>query len=71
VAQTRGGPGGPPFRDTASDAALCSNADDRAVCARPGPAPTSVTAHHADGSTLRVDFGALGRVSNMSGTVRS
>ncbi|MEV4545959.1 hypothetical protein [Micromonospora echinaurantiaca] len=33
------------------------------------PAPTSVTAHHADGSTLRVEFDALGRVSNMSGTV--
>jgi hypothetical protein len=32
-------------------------------------APTSVTAHHPDGSTLRVDFDALGRVSNMSGTV--
>ncbi|WP_155370984.1 DUF6882 domain-containing protein [Catellatospora vulcania] len=33
------------------------------------PAPHAVTAHHPDGSTLRVDFDALGRVSNMSGTV--
>lgn len=33
------------------------------------PAPTSVIAQHADGSTLRVDFDTLGRVSNMSGTV--
>ena len=32
-------------------------------------APTSVTARHTDGSTMRVDFDALGRVSNMSGTV--
>ncbi|MGI5146457.1 DUF6882 domain-containing protein [Plantactinospora sp. CA-294935] len=34
-------------------------------------APTSVTAHHSDGSTLRVDFDAQGRVSNMSGTVKA
>ncbi len=32
-------------------------------------APTSAAAHHPDGSTLRVDFDALGRVSNMVGTV--
>ncbi|GAA1403944.1 hypothetical protein GCM10009662_31350 [Catellatospora coxensis] len=34
-------------------------------------APTSVTAQHADGSTLRVDFDTLGRISNMSGTLSS
>lgn len=33
------------------------------------PAPTSLTAHHDGGSTLRVDFDDLGRVSNISGTV--
>ncbi|MFV2116488.1 DUF6882 domain-containing protein [Micromonospora sp. LOL_025] len=33
------------------------------------PAPTSLTAHRSDGSTLRVDFDSLGRVSNMSTTV--
>jgi len=33
------------------------------------PTSTSVTAHHSDGSTLRVNFDTLGRISNMSGTV--
>jgi hypothetical protein len=33
------------------------------------PAPTSVSAHHASGSTLRVDFDTMGRISNMSGTL--
>ncbi|MEU9511418.1 DUF6882 domain-containing protein [Micromonospora sp. NPDC048169] len=32
-------------------------------------APMSVTAQSQDGSVLRVDFDAMGRVSNMSGTV--
>ncbi|MEU4788814.1 DUF6882 domain-containing protein [Micromonospora tulbaghiae] len=32
-------------------------------------APTSVTAQDRGGSVLRVDFDAMGRVSNMSGTV--
>jgi hypothetical protein len=36
---------------------------------RVDPAPTSITAHHVGGSTLRVDFDTLGRVSDMSGTV--
>ncbi|MEV0131583.1 DUF6882 domain-containing protein [Dactylosporangium sp. NPDC050688] len=32
-------------------------------------APAALVAHHPEGSTLRVDFDTLGRVSNMSGTV--
>jgi hypothetical protein len=33
------------------------------------PAPTSVTAHNAEGSAVRIDFDARGRISNMSTTL--
>lgn len=32
-------------------------------------APAALVARHPEGSTLRVDFDTLGRVSNMSGTL--